>query len=154
LSLGKSAGKNTSGSNRFFKQPEKPLRDLELDMIIAGHAPRLRSGVGRLRRNRVIVVVSDILTADHDRITSRGVVVRPAEDAGANASFKDNKAPGGVTSSARDGGIEIDGGVSAPAGDAAVVGEVARAPLTLVAKPSVSPEPPPAVLPSPPLTLL
>lgn len=89
-----------------------------------------KSREGRLRRNRVILVVSDILTADHDRITSTGVVVRPAEDAGANASFKDNKAPGGVTSSARDGAIEIDGGVSAPAGDAAViaVGEVARAP--------------------------
>src|SRR5207245_1522225 len=81
-----------------------------LDMIIAGMR-RLRSGVGRLRRNRVIVVVSDILTANHDRISSRGVVVRPAEDAGANASFKDNKATGGVTSSARDGGSEIDGGV-------------------------------------------
>src|ERR1700747_1901546 len=74
----------------------------------------LRSGVARLRRNRVIVVVSDILTANHDRISSSSVVARPAEDAGANASFKDNKATGGVTSSARDGGIEIDGGVSAP----------------------------------------
>lgn len=90
----------------------------------------LRSGIGRLRRDRVIVVIGDILTADHDRITSRGVVVRPAEDARAIAGFKDNKAPGGITSSASDGGIGIAGDVSAPAGDAAVIadGAVARAP--------------------------
>jgi hypothetical protein len=25
--------------SRFFKQLEEPLRDIELDMIIAGHAP-------------------------------------------------------------------------------------------------------------------
>ena len=46
LSLGKSAGKNTSGSNRFFKQPEKPLRDIELDMIIAGYAGGCDQGKG------------------------------------------------------------------------------------------------------------
>lgn len=39
---------------------------------------RLRSGERRLRCNRVIVVVSDVLTADHDRISSAGGVARPA----------------------------------------------------------------------------
>jgi len=38
--------RSTIGSNRFFKQPEKPLRDIELDMIIAGHAPDSYQGKG------------------------------------------------------------------------------------------------------------
>jgi hypothetical protein len=36
----------------------------------------LRSGVGRLRRDRVIVVVGNLLAANHDRISSPRVVVR------------------------------------------------------------------------------
>ena len=90
----------------------------------------LRLGVGGLRGDRVIVVVGNILTANHDRISSPGIVVRPADDHGANASFKGNKATGDVTSSARDSGIEIVGRVPVPASDAAVIanGDVARAP--------------------------
>ena len=70
------------------------------------------------------------LTAKHNRISSPGVVVRSADDDGANATFKGNKATGDdVTSSACDGGIEIVGRIPAPVSGAAVIadGDVARA---------------------------
>jgi hypothetical protein len=80
----------------------------------------LRLGVGGLRRDRVIVVVGNFQTAEHDRVSAPGVVVGPADDNGANAPFKGNIATGRIISSARDGGVEIEGEISAPASDAAV----------------------------------
>jgi hypothetical protein len=67
LNFRRSARRNTSGSNRFFKQPKKRYVTSSWIMIIADMR-WLRSGVGRLRRDRVIVAVCDILPADHDRI--------------------------------------------------------------------------------------
>ena len=85
--------------------------------------------MGGLRLDRVVRVAGNALAAKHDRISSPGVVVRSADDDGANATFKGNKATCDVTSSTRDGGIEIVGRVPAPASDAAVIadGDVARA---------------------------
>jgi hypothetical protein len=114
-----------SGRSLFFNRGL-----VEVHTESAARRPESESGVGRLRLDPVIGVVGNLLTANHDRISSPGVIVRPADDYGADATFKGNKATGDVISSARDGGIEIVGRVSAPASDAAVVadGDVARTP--------------------------
>jgi len=71
----------------------------------------VRAGERRLRRDGVIVVVGDVLTPDHDRISSAGVVAKPAEDAGAGAALKGNLAAGGVASPTGDGRRGIEGNV-------------------------------------------
>ena len=72
----------------------------------------LRSGERRLRCDPVIVVVGDVLTAYHDRISAAGVVARPAVDAGAQSTLKGNNAAGGVAGPAGDAGKVVEGVVA------------------------------------------
>jgi hypothetical protein len=101
----------------------------------------LRSGERRLRRDRVIVVVGHVLTADHDRISPPGVVASPAEDAGADAPKKINLAASDVATPTADGRRVIEGGVVFATTDAGVgtVGVVACAAANAGAEAEVAP---------------
>jgi hypothetical protein len=81
---------------------------------------RLQLWEGRLRRNREIFVVGDVLTANHDGISSSGVVASPAENAGADALLKGNKAAGVVASPTGDGRSVIEGGIAFATADTGV----------------------------------
>jgi hypothetical protein len=80
-----------------------------------------KSREGRLRRDRVVLVVGDVLAADHDRISSGGGVAGPAADAGAEAALKGNKAASGVATPAADAGPVIEGGIAFAAADTGVI---------------------------------
>jgi hypothetical protein len=67
----------------------------------------LLSGEGRLRRNRAVFVVGDVLTADHDRQPSTCGVARAADDAGVEAT-------GGVAKAAADAGPLITNDITLP----------------------------------------
>jgi len=73
--------------------------------------PKSREGL--LRRDRVIVVVDDVLTTEHDRSTSTCGVARAAADAG-------KLTVGGVIEATADAGKGIAGGVSVAAADTGV----------------------------------
>ena len=74
--------------------------------LLCHYLPRAvpKSREGRLRRDRVVVVVGDVLTADHDRRESTCGVAGAAEDAGVVIA-------GGVLNPAADAGVVVTGGV-------------------------------------------
>src|ERR1700751_5684620 len=105
---GRSAPRTRSGSTEWG--PGLLARTLVTNM---GLLPRwgLQSREGRLRRDRVVVVVCDILTADHDRIEPTCGVATAAGDAGGEAAC-------GVAFAAADAGVRAAGAVLKSAADA------------------------------------
>jgi len=73
----------------------------------------LRSGEGRLRRDREVVVVADAVTADHDRTKPTGGVVAATGDAGEETA-------GSISNSATDACRNAAGIVLKSAADASV----------------------------------
>jgi hypothetical protein len=71
----------------------------------------LRSRKGRLRSDRAVCVVGDVLTAEDDRVRAAGSVERAARDTGPATT-------GDVSTSAQDAGEEAAGSVAKAASNA------------------------------------
>jgi hypothetical protein len=137
--LARFSAKHLSSNTKRVAPLRKPPHGAKSGLSVLYASPSLRHGVHesesrerRLRRDRVVVVVGDVLTADHDRLVSTCGVATAAKDDAAlvaaggvvDATEEAGKVGivgGGVAKTAADAGGGATGGIRLPAADAGLI---------------------------------